>query len=97
MDSAVGAGIAAAMFLPGFVLGHSGGGDVKFAACCGLILGWPGTLPMLLLSAILLGAISLWVMMRRRGASASKGRIPAGPALALSFVLAMALVKLGMR
>lgn len=94
LESAVGAGIAALLFLPGFVLGMCGGGDVKFAACCGLILGWPGAVPMLLLSSILLGAISLWVMMRRRRSGAVAGRIPAGPALALSFVLTMGWVEL---
>ena len=89
VQSAVGAGTAALLFLPGFVLGMSGGGDVKFAACCGLILGWPAVLPMLLLSSILLGALSLWVMMRRRREERVAGRIPAGPALALSFALTM--------
>lgn len=93
IGSVIGAGVAAALFVPGFVLGHSGGGDVKFAACCGLILGWPGVLPLLLLSSILLGAISLWVMMRRRRAGVVPGRVPAGPALALSFVLAMGWVQ----
>lgn len=97
IESAVGAGVAAALFLPGFMLGLSGGGDVKFAACCGLTLGWPGVLPMVLASSILLGAVSLWVMMRRRLGHEVVGRIPAGPALALSFVLAMGLMELGSR
>jgi prepilin peptidase CpaA len=95
LQSTVGAVVAAAMFLPGFVLGLSGGGDVKFAACCGLLIGWPGAVIMLLMSAILLGVASLWVMIRRRRAKVrAAGRIPAGPALALSFVLAMGLVEL---
>lgn len=95
MQSAIGAGVAAVMFLPGFVLGLSGGGDVKFAACCGLMLGWPGALLMLLGSAILLGVASLWVMIRRRrGGDGATGRIPAGPSLAASFVLAMGLLEL---
>lgn len=97
IQSAVGAGIAALMFLPGFALGLSGGGDVKFAGCCGLILGWPGVLLMLLMSAILLGMFSLWVMMRRRRGKPGAERIPAGPALAASFVLTMGLVELGTR
>jgi prepilin peptidase CpaA len=97
VGSAAGFGAAALMFLPGFLLGMSGGGDVKFAGCCGLMLGWPAVLPMLLLASILLGAVSLCVMIRRRREDAPARRIPAGPALALSFVLAMGWVELTTR
>jgi prepilin peptidase CpaA len=96
-SSLAGAAVGSLLFLPGYALGFSGGGDVKFAACCGLVLGWPFTLLMVLSCAILLGAFSLWVMMRRRRSGAASGRIPAGPALAVSFVLAMGWVELGTR
>lgn len=91
VDSVLGLLIAASVFLPGFLMGLSGGGDVKLAACCGLILGMPGVLLMLVVAAMLLGLMSGWVWIRRRGATQRGTRLAAGPALVAGFVSAVGL------
>lgn len=92
----VGASLAAAVFLPGYLMGLSGGGDVKLAACCGLIVGMPGTLLMLFVAAIILGLLSAFVMWRRRlqVATVTPARIAAGPALVAGFSAAVVLSQL---
>lgn len=79
--------LAGGVLLPGYALSKMGAGDVKFAACLGLLLGglWP-TVRMMLVFGIVLGAISvimLWYY--RQDADAAKRRIAAAPALALGF------------
>lgn len=86
-----GALLAAAVFLPGFLLGLSGGGDVKLAACCGLIVGMPGTLLVLLVASILLGVIAVGVLLLRRAGAGTSRRFAAGPALIAGFFVAVGL------
>lgn len=79
--------LAGGVLLPGYALGKMGAGDVKFAACLGLLLGglWP-TVRMMLVFGIVLGAISvfsLWYY--RRDPDAPEKRIAAAPALVLGF------------
>ncbi|MGQ0618633.1 MAG: prepilin peptidase [Panacagrimonas sp.] len=74
--------------LPGFLFRVLGGGDVKFAACCGWFLGPERGALMLLVMALGLGTFSLWVALRRRETSVQR-RIAAGPAIALGFAVAM--------
>lgn len=84
-----GAAIGLAVFLPGFLLRASGGGDVKLAACCGLILGGVGSLVMLLVAALTMGMASLVVVLRHRGRGGRDVRLPAGPALIAGFAVAL--------
>lgn len=95
IESLIGATVATVLFLPGFLMKLSGGGDVKLAACCGALLGMPATLVMMLLASLLLGAASLWVMMRRRRGERASNRFAAGPALVSAFVAAMAFARMG--
>ncbi len=90
VQSLTGAIVATVLFLPGFLMKLSGGGDVKLAACCGALLGMPATLVMMLLASVLLGAAAVWVMMRRRLGHRVASRFAAGPALVSAFVAAMA-------
>jgi prepilin peptidase CpaA len=85
VDSAIGAVIAGALFLPGFLMRLSGGGDVKLGACCGLVLGATGSVWMVLLAALVLGLMSAWATWAHRRGRAAPARVAAGPALVLGF------------
>jgi len=76
------------ILLPGYVLGKMGAGDVKFAACIGLLLGPQSTCKMLLMFAIALGALSAAVWLYHRQVPGSgKRRIAAAPAMAAAFIV----------
>lgn len=86
-DSVLGLLAAAGVMFPGYVLGYTGAGDVKFAGTLGLLMGVVPVLKLLLIFALLLGALSLMTLWRYRGQpQILKRRIPAAPALALAFV-----------
>lgn len=87
MDSLLGFLVAGGLLLPGYALGYMGAGDVKLASVMGLLLGALPAFRMLLVFALLLGAVSavaLWVY--RRQPQANKRRIAAAPVLALGFI-----------
>jgi prepilin peptidase CpaA len=71
--------------LPGYALGQFGAGDVKLMGVMGLILGWPAALVCLLASALLLGAMSLFVVGHLGLRPARHVRLPGGVALAGGF------------
>lgn len=84
-DSLAGAAIAGGLLLPGFALRQLGAGDVKLAACLGLVLGATRGAEMVLVAAVLLGAAAAAVIAY---APTTRGRrLPAGPALAAGFLL----------
>jgi Flp pilus assembly protein protease CpaA len=87
--SFVGLLIPLLLLLPGFLLRALGGGDVKFAACCGWFVGPRGSLVMLLGMALVLGAIAAWVGWRTRATPGSRPQFPAGPAIAAGFLGAL--------
>jgi prepilin peptidase CpaA len=60
---------AAALLLPGYVLGFTGAGDVKLLAAVGALLGFPAALLAALLSLILGGVLSVLVSLWRRNLS----------------------------
>ncbi len=74
---------------PGFLMRALGGGDVKFAACCGWFVGPRGSLVMLLGMALVLGALAAWIAWRSRATQGSQRRFPAGPAIAAGFLGAL--------
>lgn len=78
--------------LPGYRLGKTGAGDVKFAACLGLLLGLQQGLEFLLLALIALGLVSLGALawQAARGPLDLQRRLPAGVALAAAFCLELA-------
>ena len=86
--SVLGLLLAGGVLLPGYALGKMGAGDIKFAACMGLLLGPLMTFRMLLVSAIVLGALSgaAW-MYSRHVPDAGRQRIAAAPALAAGFMV----------
>lgn len=87
LPSLIGFVVGGAILLPGYVLGKMGAGDVKFSACMGLLLGPLATLKVLLMFAIVLGAISAVIWMYYRDVpDKGKQRIAAAPALALAFI-----------
>lgn len=80
--------IAGGVLLPGYALGKMGAGDVKLAAVMGLLLGPLMTFRMLLVAAIILGAMSggVW-MYYRHVPDAGRQRIAAASALAAGFMV----------
>jgi prepilin peptidase CpaA len=64
--SFVGMLVAAALVLPGYVLGFTGAGDVKLLAAVGALLAFPAALFAALLSLILGGVLSLLISVWRR-------------------------------
>ncbi len=95
-SSLVGVGLGAAVWIPGYLWGQVGAGDVKLAACCGLILGAYPTVVWLMLSSILLGGFSVLVKLApelarrlcRRDALAGRV-IPAGACMMPAFVVVL--------
>lgn len=81
--SLAGAALGAGLWLPGYFAKKVGAGDVKFAACIGLLLGIPATIEAMLLAALLLGMMATAaVACGRRHA-----RLPAAVALAGGMLL----------
>jgi prepilin peptidase CpaA len=87
VPSLIGFFIAGGVLLPGYAMGKMGAGDVKFAACMGLLLGPLAAFQVLLMFAITLGLLSaaIWAY-HRKVPGKGKQRIAAAPALALAFV-----------
>lgn len=90
-SSCIGFVVAGAVFLPGFALGKSGGGDVKFAAVCGLIAGAGGSLVMMLVAALVIGASSAATYFLGHRPAGQNRRLPAGPAIATGFAVTLLL------
>ena len=88
LSSLGGLGVVFLLLLPGYALGRMGAGDVKFAACLGLLLGLPRTLDMLLLAGLGLGLLALFWL--RLFAGDRKTRFPAASAFALAFCAELA-------
>lgn len=88
VPSVLGFLLGGGILLPGYVLGKMGAGDVKFAACIGLLLGPQSTCKMLLMFAIALGVLSaaVWAY-HRRVPDSGKKRIAAAPAMAAAFIV----------
>jgi prepilin peptidase CpaA len=95
-SSLIGLGFGALVWMPGYLLGQVGAGDVKLAACCGLLLGAYQTVLWLLLGAVLLGMLSLALKLtpslarRLQRGEARAGRvIPVGACMMPAFVAVM--------
>ena len=65
--SAAGCLIGFALLLPGFLIGATGGGDVKLLAALGTFLGPAATLRAFVATAIAGGLIAIFVALRRGG------------------------------
>ena len=85
------AGMFAGLFLalPGYLHSQLGAGDVKLAAVLGLMQGLHGVLVTLVLAGLLLGAASLFVLVRLGREQASAVTLPAGVALCTAFALSL--------
>lgn len=66
VSSIAGCGIGLALMLPGYLLGGTGGGDVKLLAAVGTLLGPGGTLRAFVATAIAGGVLALVVSIQRR-------------------------------
>lgn len=95
ISSLTGLAVGAAVFLPGFLRGAVGGGDVKLAACCGLVLGLSGSAVMALVAAIFLGLMAVFASLRKSLPDSRKLRIPAAPAIGAGFALVLLIRQLG--
>lgn len=89
--TAAGLGIGLLLTVPGYLLGRVGGGDVKFAALIGALLGAPAAAAAFVLSGLLFGAQSLHAKLRGRQAA-----LPMAPALAAGFIVTGPLVGLAL-
>lgn len=77
-SSLIGAGLALALTLPGYVLKRLGAGDVKMAVILGALAGGVATLEILLIAALVLGLMAAGAAIMGRRAA----RLPAAVALA---------------
>lgn len=89
-DAALGALIGFSLAIAGYLVRQMGAADVKYAAILGFLAGRAGILTILLLSALVIGLLSLaaWLEARRREAAPRK--VPAALALSVAFVAYMA-------
>lgn len=88
VPSILGLLVAGGILLPGYALGKMGAGDVKLAGCMGLLLGPAAACKMLLVAALVIGALSVMVWVYHRNvANIGKRRIPVASALAVGFIL----------
>lgn len=82
--------IALGLFLPGYLLGKIGAGDVKCLAVMGACVGVVGAIELFLLSSLVFGlvcAIQLWRQRQSAGTqNAGQLRLPMGPALVAGFL-----------
>lgn len=88
LSSVAGLVLALCLLLPGYGLGRMGAGDVKFAACLGLLLGLGRTADMLLIAGVCLGLGS--VVWLKFFSGDRKARFPAGAAFAVAFCAELA-------
>ena len=93
-ESALGMLVAGAVFLPGYLLKSSGGGDVKLAAVCGWLVGFHAALVMMLVAAGSLGLLSAVTYFRRARTADRSTRLPAGPSIAIGFAVTLLLLTL---
>jgi prepilin peptidase CpaA len=84
-QSLIGLGIGALPYLPGYLLGKVGAGDVKFAGLQGFLLGGMGAFKAFLAGAVALGSIAVIVAIRKRSKEEA-ARLPAAVALAVGFL-----------
>lgn len=86
-DSLIGATLPLVLLLPGFLLKALGGGDVKFALCCGGLLGARDSALMLVGTGFALGLCAAYARWGGRRTQAGRSaRIAAGPAIAAGFI-----------
>lgn len=81
-DALAGAAVCAVLWLPGFIWRKLGAGDVKYAACIGLLLGVLPGLRAMLAAALLLGLMAAAMLSRGR-----RERLPAAVALSGGLLL----------
>ncbi len=82
-DSLLGAALCTVPWLPGWRLKMVGAGDVKYAACIGLLLGWLPGLRVMLYAGVILGIMAGLAWLRSSGGS----RLPMGLALSAGLLI----------
>ena len=89
-DALGGMGIGFGLTWSGYLIGKVGAGDVKYAALLGFIAGTRALLDILLIAALVIGAMSLaaWLYSRLRQASLPK--VPAAVALSAGLIVNLA-------
>lgn len=91
LSSLLGAVVGAILLLPGYLKSKLGAGDVKLAAVFGFLQGLDGLLWTLLFSALFLGAMSVFALVRSGSVKARSARLPAAVALSGGFAFALLL------
>lgn len=84
-SSFIGFVIGVLPYLPGYVMGKAGAGDVKLSGLQGLLLGGAGAFKAFLVGAAALGCIALFVALSKPGGDHA-ARLPAAVALAVGFL-----------
>lgn len=79
--SAAGALAGLMVTLPAHLMRKLGAGDVKYAAVIGLLCGLQGLAQALLVAGLVLGAMTLWLVLRLGPTLARSQKIPAAVAL----------------
>ena len=86
LASLIGMLVAGLPLLPGYASGQMGAGDIKFSACIGGLLGPTGAFEMLLMSALMIGLVSL-VLLKFRGSASRSMRLPVAPMFSAAFAV----------
>ena len=94
LSSVSGAALAFVLFLPGYLRHSLGGGDIKYATICGMLVGFPGALLMVFLTCVGLGLYSV-VLLVSRVKDVRRRSIPAGAVLSASLFLCMSINRSG--
>jgi len=91
LPSLLGAALGALLLLPGYFQSKLGAGDVKLAAVFGFLQGAAGLCWTLLFSALFLGGMSVFALVRLGSAGARSARLPAAVALSSGFAISLLL------
>jgi prepilin peptidase CpaA len=85
-QSLIGLGIGALPYLPGYMLGKVGAGDVKLSGLQGFLLGGGGAVKAFVVAAIALGLIAIFVALTKKSDRNQASRLPAAVALVVGFL-----------
>jgi len=89
-DALGGMGIGFVLTWSGYLIGKIGAGDVKYAAVLGFLAGTRALLDILLIAALVIGAMSLAALLYSKLRQASVPKVPAAVALSAGLIANLA-------
>lgn len=89
-DALGGMGVGFGLTWAGYAVGQVGAGDVKYAALIGFLAGTRALLDILLIAALVIGAMSLAALLYSKLRQASMPKVPAAVALSAGLIANLA-------